>query len=110
MENKQFEYAPIDNFTFIFDGNVTNDFNMSASKYLYMQGFSRIPSEWVYCIPFGLRSTQLQPTGSYTFTGKQGKNALVIHRSYTPESTVRVYGIYHNYLQVDNGLSKIKLL
>lgn len=112
IENKQFEYMPIDAFTFIFDGNVTNNFKMSASKYLFMNTFIGCPQEWVYCVPFGLSSNTFQPTGSYTFTGKQGKNVLVIHRNDTIQSEcmITIYGISYNYLMVNDGLSKLKLL
>lgn len=75
-----YDFLPVDTFTLILNGTVVGPTDTDANSYRYYNNNLSTPSKHVYVIPFGLSCVQTQPSGTYTFHGKQN-SVIVLKRS-----------------------------
>jgi hypothetical protein len=114
QRNLYFEYAPINAFTLYLNGTVvnkshTNMDSIDAFKYRFNPYNTRIPSKYIYVIPFCLSYDQTQPSGFYTFNGS-AKNALIINRTQHVDlnCTVHVYAVVYDKLRFANSVISLR--
>jgi len=108
--NTYFEYVPLNTIKLILNGIVINrsnnkDDKLSAAKYRYIQPCINIPTKWVYVIPFCISCAYTQPSGYFTFDGKQ-KSVLIIDRDKNVDlnCTVTVHAVTYKKLQFENAM------
>lgn len=107
--NLYYEYYPLNTITLILNGVVVGDKDLPASKYRCIQPNRRIPSKWLYVIPFCLSCAQTQPSGEFTFYGRKN-NTLIINRNQYIDlnCNVRLFAVTYNKLEFANSLISLR--
>lgn len=103
QRTSHYDFLPVDTFTLILNGAVIGPTDADANTYRYYNNNLSTPSKHVYVIPFGLSCIQTQPSGTYTFHGKQN-SILVLKRSASDHvAKVTITSVIQSRLEFTNG-------
>lgn len=98
-----YDFLPVDTFTLILNGTVVGPTDTDANSYRYYNNNLSTPSKHVYVIPFGLSCVQTQPSGTYTFHGKQN-SVIVLKRSVSDfVAKITITSVIQSRLEFANG-------
>ena len=103
LPNKHTDFLPIDTFTLILNGIIIGSADTNANIFRYYNNNLSIPSKHVYVIPFCLSCIQTQPSGTYTFHGKQNTLLIVKRKDPTFTCKITITSVIQSRLEFENG-------
>lgn len=105
--NSFFKYEYIDKIQLILGGNDIFDGYVDASRFRYMNKCTRIPSKWIYVLPFCLDCSQQQPSGTFNFNNTEhiphiSETNMFVGSNCNPSSSPKniQHSIKHNSLKI----------
>ena len=103
QRSSHYDFLPVDTFTLVLNGTIVGPTDADANTFRYYNNNLSTPSKHVYVIPFGLSCIQTQPSGTYTFHGRQN-SILVLKRNASDHvAKITITAVVQSRLEFANG-------
>ena len=103
QRTNHYDFLPIDTFTLVLNGVIVGPVDADANTFRYYNNNLSTPSKHVYVIPFGLSCVQTQPSGTYTFHGKQNSILVLKRTANDYVAKITVASVIQSRLEFTNG-------
>jgi hypothetical protein len=100
--NRCFKFKELDKIEYTFRGIQKQE--TPAKGYHWNKTHKRVPSSWIYSLPFCLSSVQTQPSGQRKFSGKKDRSSIDLTRNdNTFNSKIFIFALTYKLLRFDKG-------
>ena len=103
QRTSHYDFLPVDKFTLILNGTIIGTADTDANTFRHYNKNLSTPSKHVYVIPFGLSCMQTQPSGTYTFHGKQNSILVLKRTSSDYVAKITITSVIQSRLEFTNG-------